>query len=142
MAGLTSLALLEGVWTLDRRIRHDDGQEDVFEGEATFTRSGPRLVQEEAGWLRPARGGEPLRATRRYIWSREGDRIDIAFADMRPFHSVPAKVASPSTIYLCPPDRYEVAYDFSALPDWRSIWRVEGPRKAYEMSNVFRRQRA
>ncbi|MEM9971986.1 MAG: DUF6314 family protein [Pseudomonadota bacterium] len=138
-SGPTSLALLEGAWVLERRILHADGQEDRFEGETTFTRTGPRLLQDESGWLFPSRGAAPLRATRRYVWSREGDRIDIAFADMRPFHSFTAGAEAPEATYLCPPDRYAVAYDFSALPVWKSVWTVEGPRKAYVMTNSFHR---
>lgn len=139
MSGLTSLAMLEGVWRLERRILHDDGREDRFEGEATFTRTGPRLLQDEAGWLHPSHGGQPLRATRRYVWSRTGDQIEVSFADMRPFHSFSLTSAEPTATHLCPPDRYEVRYDFTDFPNWNSTWRVEGPRKAYEMANRFSR---
>ncbi len=137
MDGLSSLAMLEGQWTLSRRIAHDDGHEDVFEGKALFVRSGPRLLQDEDGWLTPAGATTPLRATRRYIWAQNGDQIEVMFDDMRPFHCFSTNAASPTATHICPPDRYEVVYDFQNFPTWRSVWRVEGPRKAYEMQNLF-----
>ena len=139
MTALASLARLEGAWRLERRILHDEGREDRFEGEAVFQRSGPRLIHDETGWLSPSQGGAPLRATRRYIWALTGDRVEVSFADMRPFHSFPLTAEAPTATHLCPPDRYEVSYDFSGFPEWRSVWRVDGPRKAYEMVNVFSR---
>ena len=42
---------------------------------------------------------------------------------------------SPRTVHLCAPDRYEVAYDFTAWPHWSATWTVEGPRKDYVMTS-------
>ncbi len=140
MAGLTSLAALEGKWALSRRIAHDAGGEDTFEGAVTFSRSGPRLIQDEEGWFVPAGTQAPLRATRRYIWTQSGDQFDVMFDDMRPFHRFPASEDAPTATHLCAPDRYEVSYDFSDFPRWTSVWWVEGPRKAYRMTNRFTRQ--
>lgn len=137
--GLTSLAVLEGRWTLARVIRHADGLEDRFDGTATFTRSGPRLIQDEQGTLTPGRGGPTLKAERRYIWTHAEGRFDIAFADMRPFHSLPKGVATYETTYLCDPDRYHVTYDLTGFPEWSTTWDVEGPRKGYRMTNRFSR---
>ena len=139
MSGLRSLAALEGRWRLTREILHSDGSKDRFEGEARFHRSGPRLIQDEEGYLSSDRAVKPMKATRRYVWSASGNRLDVAFEDMRPFHSVPLGSATPSTTYLCPPDRYEVAYDFRNFPDWSTVWNVEGPRKNYLMTSRFQR---
>ena len=139
MSGLASLTALEGRWSMARDIVHSDGLRDVFVGESVFVRSGSRLVQDETGVLTPARGGAPMKATRRYVWSADGARIDVAFGDMRPFHSVPTGVDTHATTYLCPPDRYEVSYDFKHFPDWVSVWTVEGPRKSYRMKTRFGR---
>jgi hypothetical protein len=137
--GLPSLSALEGLWHLSRVIDHEAGGRDVFEGRAEFTRSGHVLIQDEEGTLHPANGGA-LHATRRYLWRAEGRRLDVAFADNRPFHTVPLGVLRPETTYLCPPDRYHVGYDFTSWPDWRSTWTVEGPRKAYRMTTDYRRE--
>jgi len=139
MSRLPSLAALEGRWLMVRMIEHADGRRDVFEGESFFHRSGPRLLQDETGVLTPARGGHALKATRRYVWSGGGARIDVAFGDMRPFHSVPVGVSTYETAYLCPPDRYEVFYDFNDFPNWSTVWSVEGPRKDYRMETRFSR---
>ena len=130
-----SLWALAGRWRLSRRIVHSDGREDVLEGTCTFTRSGPRLIQDERGLLETGEGR--FEATRRYVWSETNGRLDVHFDDVRPFHSIPLGVARPETTYLCPPDRYSVAYDFSRWPDWQSTWTVEGPRKRYVMTNRF-----
>lgn len=137
MGGLASLASLEGRWTLVRRIVHADGQENQLRGTTTFRRIGHRMIQEEEGELTLSETSIPLRATRRYLWRRDGSRLECAFEGNRPFHSVPLGVARPETTYLCPPDRYHVTYDFSSFPRWRSVWRVEGPRKDYVMTSDY-----
>jgi hypothetical protein len=138
MAGLVSLAALEGRWHLARRIVNADGSEASLAGMAVFRRAGLRLIQEEEGWLTLPGGGAPLRATRRYVWMPEKGRLEVHFEDHRPFHTVPLGVPRPETTYLCDPDRYAVAYDFTGWPDWRSVWRVEGPRKDYVMTTDYR----
>ena len=137
MTGLASLAALEGRWRLVRRIANADGSVALLDGTAVFRRAGLRLVQEEDGWLRLSGGGPPLRATRRYLWTTEKGRLEVLFEDNRPFHTVPLGVGRPETVYLCDPDRYAVAYDFEAWPAWRSVWRVEGPRKDYVMTSDY-----
>ena len=93
------------------------------------------MIQEEAGVLETAQGR--FEGTRRYVWSETKGRLDVYFEDMRPFHSVPLRVEAPQTTHLCPPDRYEVHYDFANWPEWQSVWYVEGPRKDYVMTNRF-----
>ena len=107
MAGLVSLAALEGRWRLARRIVHADGSAAALEGTAVFRRAGLRLIQEEEGWLRLPPGGTPLRATRRYLWAAETGRLEVLFEDNRPFHTVPLGVARPATVFLCDPDPAE-----------------------------------
>lgn len=138
MLGLTSLSVLEGRWRLDRRITHSDGSENRLTGTALFVRSGTRLIQDEEGVLDGLPGQPPLKATRRYIWILEKGRIEVAFEDMRPFHTIPLGVVRPETTYLCPPDRYAVSYDFGLKGVWRSVWTVEGPKKSYRMESEFR----
>ncbi len=135
MNGPTSLFSFVGVWDLSREIRHADGRIDRLTGKCKFTRSGPQLLQDEWGWLETASGR--FRATRRYVWKEAESQLNVYFKDMRPFHNVPLGVERPEAIHLCPPDRYEVAYDFSDWPVWGTVWTVEGPSKAYEMESRF-----
>lgn len=134
-AGPASLWAFAGTWTLTRRIAHGDGRTDRLSGTCTFMRSGPRLLQDETGVLETADGR--FNATRRYVWGEAPGRLEIRFADMRPFHSFPLGVTRPETVHLCDPDRYHVAYDFGAWPVWRTVWTVEGPRKDYVMDSTF-----
>ena len=142
MAGIPSLAALEGLWTVSRRVQHSDGRVDTFEGRADFRRSGGRLVQQEEGIMTPGRAAQGLRATRSYIWSANEGRLDVAFDDMRPFHSVPLGADIHETVHLCDPDRYQVAYDLRDFPTWSTVWTVEGPRKSYVMTSHFTRRAA
>lgn len=93
---------------------------------------------DEEGELAGVAGQPGLKATRRYLWIQDGPRVEVLFDDMRPFHTIPTGVVRPETTYLCPPDRYKVTYDFSDMKNWVAEWRVEGPRKSYSMTSVFR----
>ena len=135
MAGLASLAALAGRWHLSRVIDHADGTRATLEGVSVFSRSGPRLIQEESGVLKF--GDQNLEARQRYIWEAAGPHLNVYFSDMRPFHAVPLGEPCPRTVHLCDPDRYEVVYDFQAWPRWTSTWKVEGPRKDYEMTSRY-----
>jgi len=135
MVGLSALWALEGRWTLLRDIAHADGSVNHLTGEVHFQRSGARLIQDETGTL--VLGDRSLKATRRYIWTEINGRLDVFFDDMRPFHSVPLKVATYQTVHQCDPDHYQVAYDFSQWPNWSARWQVEGPRKDYVMTSHF-----
>ena len=136
MAGLSSLWALSGTWHLTREIHHGDGSEAQLQGRAVFSRSGPRLIQDETGTL--ILDGREMQASQRYVWDRAEGQLNVYFSDMRPFHSVPLGVAHPEAVHLCPPDRYAVAYDFETWPEWRSVWHVEGPRKDYRMTSHYR----
>ncbi len=136
MPGLTSLWALTGTWSLTRQITHGDGSAYSLEGTVEFHRSGPRLIQDEAGTL--TYGGQSLKASRRFIWEKAGDQARVYFDDMRPFHSFPLGVAKPTAVHICPPDRYEVTYDFTQWPKWQAVWQVEGPNKDYRMVSELR----
>ena len=136
--GLGSLWALEGRWSLTREVRHADGRIDRLEGEAIFQRSGPKLVQDETGLLTV--GNQTLEAKQRYIWEAAGPLLNVYFADLRPFHTVALNARTHKAVHLCPPDRYEVAYDFADWPRWRAVWQVEGPRKDYRMTSKYHRQ--
>ena len=138
-AGLPSLWALEGRWTLTRQIRHGDGRLDRLTGQAMFARSGRQLVLTETGVLNV--GDQTLEARQTYIWTEAVGRIDVYFHDQRPFHSVTLGDPAPQTEHLCAPDRYHVAYDFADWPQWSATWRVEGPRKDYEMVSTYVRPR-
>ena len=137
--GLSALADLEGCWTLSRKITHADGQVNEFTGHATCTLDGDQLTLNEEGVLSGLPGGGPLNASRRYIMCEAAGHIAVFFHDMRPFHAIPLGVARPEACHDCPPDTYEVSYDFSDLGAWRATWSVSGPRKSYVMTTRYTR---
>jgi len=92
-------------------------------------------MQVESGTLEVNQ--QRFEARQSYIWTVINDRLDVLFADQRPFHSVPMGVAKPKAEHFCTPDMYNVRYDFSAWPNWTSSWTVRGPRKNYVMTSSY-----
>jgi hypothetical protein len=130
----------EGRWRLSRRIENARAPGGgLFEGVAVFTRSGGGLVYEESGELRlPDRPG--FAATRRYLWRDDGaGGAEVSFEDGRDFHRVDLSGTVSAAWHDCPPDAYEVSYDFTRWPEWQTVWRVKGPRKDYTMYSQYRR---
>ncbi len=122
-----------GTWLLEREIAHADGTRATFRGDAVFRQEGPGVLRyEEEGQLHLPTG-QTMRATRAYRWE-EG--LMVFFEDGRPFHQIPT--AGGSARHLCPPDTYDVNYDFSDWPRWQAIWDVTGPKKAYNMISRYR----
>lgn len=126
------LADFLGAWTLRRRVTGaDGGLVATFAGWAELRGDQDRAAWTEAGRLRPS-GGAGLDAMRRYIWSTgPGGTIGVAFADGRPFHGFQPAEETAAARHHCPPDVYDVTYDFSAWPLWRTTWAVDGPRKRW-----------
>ena len=80
----------------------------------------------------------PMQAERAYLWREAGAKIEVLFADGRPFHEFAPGHMDDATHY-CDPDVYRVEYEFADWPEWRAVWRVAGPRKAYEMTSRYSR---
>lgn len=134
---MTGLEDFAGRWCLTRRIEdRRAGVSGQFCGVATFVADADGLTLRESGTLSYG-GAAPMQAERRYLWRAEGAGIAVFFADGRPFHWFSA--AKPRAHHDCAPDRYDVAYDFSAWPRWQSRWAVSGPRKEYVMVSFFER---
>ena len=125
-----------GLWQVDRRIDDRLGPAMRFVGTALLTGDDPVLIYHEQGQL-SAGQGPALAASRRYSWRAEGADIAVYFDDGRPFHCFDPVSTCATALHDCPPDRYEVRYDFSGWPDWSSRWQVRGPRKDYVMDTRF-----
>lgn len=130
------------MWRIDRRISDARGPNARLSGVLDFTEAPEApdtLVATETGRLYVG-DGAPLAARRSYRWRfRPDGQIMIAFEDGRPFHSFDAGAHSPTAVHDCPPDTYQVAYEFLSPRNWRSTWRVSGPRKDYVMVSVMTR---
>jgi hypothetical protein len=133
------LADFEGLWRMERAIedRHT-GQAGWFRGRAVFAPMPDGLAYREEGSLRLG-SGPVVAATRAYLWREAGEAIEVRFGDGRLFHAFACGEAAPAAVHLCPPDRYEVRYDFATWPAWRTQWQVRGPRKDYALESEYRR---
>ena len=127
-----------GTWRLTRVIADALGPDGKFAGRAVLEPAGPGwLDYREAGTLTLA-GGGTFQAERRYRWIFEGARVAVSFADGRPFHAFRPEGAGAGTDHPCGDDLYRVTVDFTAWPEWRTVWRVTGPRKDYRMESLYR----
>lgn len=132
------LEAFSGRWQVRREIEDARaGTAARFEGEAVLTPDDAGLVYEESGTL-ILPGQVPMAATRRYLWQAVGADIALFFEDGRPFHVI-APEAQPEDHHDCPPDSYDVRYDFRSWPVWVARWRVTGPRKDYVSVTEYRR---
>ncbi len=135
--GPKGLMAFVGRWSLDRNVTHFDGALGKMSGHLQIDTAGAdRAIYTEDGVLTLGTG-EPLRATRRYLWRAAPSAIDVSFEDGRPFHRIDLSGPRPATVHLCDPDRYAVAYDFANWPVWTARWEVEGPNKGYVMTTTY-----
>jgi hypothetical protein len=136
---MPQLADFEGRWRIARRI--EDfwmGTTGLFEGLARFVPDGVGLAYSEVGELKLPQE-VPMTARRGYLWRRERDHICVLYEDGRPFHRIEAGAQVTQDWHDCPPDTYDVTYNFSNWPEWRMIWKVQGPRKDYVSISDFTR---
>lgn len=127
------LADFAGEWVLTRNIEPKAGPPARFLGTALWMPENGGLAYEEKGVMR-IDGQKPMQAERRYFWAED---LSVHFDDGRFFHRVPAWGGE--TDHWCDPDSYHGTYDFSSWPDFRVIWEVSGPRKAYRSVSEYRR---
>ncbi len=134
--GPQALTDFAGNWRIMREIADQKaGQVGRLTGEARFTADAEGLAYHESGWLEM--GGGRMQATRDYLWREGAERVDVLFGDGRYFHSFDLGQSAPEAAHWCDPDQYDVTYDFSDWPCWRSVWIVKGPRKDYRMETQF-----
>ncbi|MEO0389347.1 MAG: DUF6314 family protein [Pseudomonadota bacterium] len=123
----------EGIWHLNRTIRHADGTQAHFIGQCSFTPRGGGMDYQETGVL-TLPGAAPFEAQQSYRWGRG---MAVTFPNGRAFHRVPPQGGP--VAHWCKPDQYDGTYDFAAWPDWTLTWTVQGPRKDYTSVTHYRR---
>lgn len=134
---MPNLADFEGRWRITRRIEdHWMGTTGLFEGLARFTPDGQGLGYHEVGELKLPQE-VPLAASRRFLWRRDADGIEVLYEDGTLFHRIAGNTRVVQAWHACGQDDYEVSYNFTHWPDWRMIWRVRGPRKDYTSISDF-----
>lgn len=130
-----SLSDFAGPWQIRRQIRDTRGPDGTFAGLATLRPDADGLIYSEQGTL--CLGPTQFQAERSYLWRAETeDTITLYFPDNRLFHSF-RLIPNPTALHDCPPDTYQVSYEFTRWPHWTSTWRVTGPRKDYVMTSHY-----
>jgi hypothetical protein len=125
-----------GAWRLARTIEDRLGPPARFDGIARLTPDAEGLRYREEGTLRLG-DGPPMVAHRDYLWRSSDDRIEVLFADGRPFHAFLPEGRAPGTDHPCGRDLYRVTYDVTAWPRWTAEWIVTGPAKDYRMLSAY-----
>lgn len=125
----------EGLWQFTRHVANGMGPDAEVTGTVRFVPCADGLQLIEEGEMRLP-GQAPMRAARRYHWTAADQGIDVFFDDGRYFHRIDAGLQVAGH-HDCPPDLYDVAYDFSAWPVWQAVWTVRGPRKSYVMTTDY-----
>jgi hypothetical protein len=136
----------EGAWSLHRRIEDQRaGQSAQLTGAVRLARDTTGLRYHEQGQLHIP-GQQVMASTRVYLWRpgstqsgspQSGSDVVVLFEDGRYFHTFSLTDPTPQASHFCEPDQYEVSYDFTLWPKWRSTWRVHGPRKTYTMISDY-----
>jgi len=134
---MITLADLSGSWRLTRRIvDHRAAENGDLTGICRWSKDGVGLRQDEAGVMHFGTA-PPMQASRAYLWRAAGASLIVLFEDGRPFHRLgPGQLRDR---HHCPPDTYDVVYDFTRWPDWTQIWQVTGPRKDLRIESRFQR---
>ncbi|GKY87783.1 DUF6314 family protein [Sinisalibacter aestuarii] len=135
---MPTLADFEGRWRIARRIEDAwMGTTGLYEGVARFSPDGEGLLYSEVGELKLPQEA-PMTARRKFLWRAEEDGgICVLYDDGRPFHKIAAAARVAQDWHDCPPDTYDVTYNFTHWPRWRMIWKVRGPRKDYVSISDF-----
>jgi hypothetical protein len=150
------LADFTGIWRIERDIENAIGPDAQFSGQAHFTAlpapqlgqlnpQAPCLKLRETGEMTFADQPTSFAATRHYYW-QEGPQnaaaqktIHVYYDDGRFFHHFDPQDLRATAHHDCPPDVYDVTYDFAHWPNWQAIWQVSGPKKSYCLrSRYFR----
>lgn len=135
---MPQLSDFEGRWRIARRIEDQwMGVTGLFDGIARFVPDGQGLSYREVGELRLPQEA-PMAASRRYLWREDDGAIAVLYEDGRPFHRIRPGAPVVWDLHDCAPDSYEVTYNFTRWPEWRMIWKVQGPRKDYVSISDFR----
>jgi hypothetical protein len=125
-----------GSWQAQRTILDRLGAPGRFDGLARLSPDGEGLHYREEGTLTLG-DGPAMTAHRDYLWRQAHDRIEVLFADGRPFHAFVPRGRAPGTDHPCGRDFYRVTYDFTAWPRWTAEWIVTGPAKEYRMLTAY-----
>ncbi|TCP61898.1 hypothetical protein EV663_10383 [Rhodovulum bhavnagarense] len=134
MPGLEDFA---GRWAIERRIEDARAAQIVrFTGQAVLRPAAMGGLDYVESGVLAMPGQRPITARRRYLWRQAREAVEIFFDDGRFFHSINPG-PRPRARHVCPPDTYEVGYDFTSWPAWCVVWQVKGPRKDYRLRSAF-----
>ncbi len=132
-----------GTWKINREIvDHKAKSVGVFKGKVHLAQhEDQQAIWHERGVL--SISGAALQSERKFIWMQIDNDIQVSFEDGRYFHTLlsPQVGRVLKAEHQCPPDHYQVEYDLSHWPHWRSVWQSKGPRKDYTMVSLFERAR-
>jgi len=131
-------AFLSGDWQIERSVvdrRHSISGK--FGGHACFTPDGTSLLYEERGTLDfgDHRGFAEQRY--RFDFDATGARAIVSFRDGRSFYELDLSNGDAAVAHMCDPDLYEGRFTALGPNQWKSNWKVAGPRKDQDILTLY-----
>ena len=126
---------LVGRWRISRRII---GENARFKGEAVIAPHNGVLRYAENGILKQA--DTTNEAYRNYIYDVDGDTLRISHPDGAQFIVLSFENGQARASHQCGQDRYDAFFRFESDGRLTMVYDVRGPRKAFRVVSVFKRQ--
>ena len=125
----------QGPWQMVRIIENVvDGVIGEVWGQAVFMNDYDGLTCHETGVLRF--NGHDYHTGRTALWRFEGERIEVQYADGRPFHDFLTR--QPLALAIEGDAEYRIEYEFEH-DTWVSSWEMVDPGHLYSMTTRYRR---
>lgn len=131
---------LRGSWQVDRSLldrRHSISGE--FHGQARFAPARMSLIYHELGRLQFGAHLGSAEQFYRYEFDATNARAIVRFRDGRLFHELDLSSGEALVAHACEPDLYEGRFTVIGPTQWKSAWKVAGPRKEQEIMTLYTR---
>ncbi|MFJ7149920.1 DUF6314 family protein [Streptomyces sp. NPDC100445] len=136
------LAHLAGRWRTERSVRDlASGDTGRFTGETVFgPLDGGGLLHTESGTFTWRGVARPATRTLRFLPGPTPGRVDVRFADGRPFHALDLTSGRYVADHPCAADLYRGEFTVRDAGHWRTVWRVGGPAKDLVLVTDYARE--
>ncbi|MER5941909.1 DUF6314 family protein [Streptomyces sp. NPDC001928] len=137
-----ALTYLAGRWRAERTVR-DLASEATgeFSGTTVFgPLEGGGLLHRESGTFVWQSVPRPAERTLRFLPGSSPGRVDVRFADGRPFHDLDLTSGRHVADHPCSADLYRGEFTVVDEDHWRTLWRVRGPAKDLILTTDYARE--
>lgn len=131
---------LSGSWQVDRSVLdRRTSIQGKLHGQAQFVPAGSCLLYEERGTLTFGAHRGAAEQSYQYDFACGNGRACVSFRDGRAFHDLDLSHGQAVVSHTCGPDLYVGHFIALGPKQWKSAWKVEGPRKDQEILTLYSR---